>query len=839
MTKNKQIVLIYLILTVATLAAYGQVGNHEFVRFDDNGYITENSHIQDGITLRGMYWAFTTAYAANWHPLTWISHMLDVQFYGLKPGGHHLTNLLFHIANVLLLFFFLHRTTKGLWQSAFVAALFALHPLHVESVAWVSERKDVLSALFWMLTLIAYGCYTKKTTLKNYLAVISFFTLGLMAKPMLVTLPFVLLLLDYWPLDRLAGSKPAQPVPTEAVNPASTHKRKVKGGKTAPKTRIEAPISANQKLPWASLRPLVLEKIPLIALTVFSCAATYIAQSRYGAVASGEIYAPGSRIANAFVSCLIYVIKTIWPENLAVLYPHPVSLPLWQVGGAFFFLLLVTFLVFLKAKSCPYLPVGWLWFTGTLVPVIGIIQVGDQAMADRYTYIPSIGLFIMAAWGIPEIFGKLRHGKPLLAASAALCLVCISILTWKQNGYWTNSLALFDHTLSITENNYFIYNNRGCVLEDLGNHAQALEDFNRAIRIAPRYTDAHTNRGVVYKIIGNYAAAVQDFDAVIAIDGGNASAYNNRGGAYAWLGNYTRAIEDFDKAIQINPGNAAIFNDRGKTYNMIGNYARAIEDFDRSIELNHEYTEAYFNRGTIYSSLGYYYRAIADFDSALRLNPEYAQAYNNRGTCYLALGKFDLALNDFNKAVDIDPIPPDYHCNIGIAYHNLGESQRAVDSFTSAIANDHRHLKSYFYRGLVYTKLGDKLKAISDFSEVIELDSNYSNAYIKRGLLYAGLGDLQRAINDFKKVIEINPKDANANFNLGLAHGELGDLEQAIGDLDRAIAIDNGYANAYYKRAMIQDSLGREEKALQDMKAAARLGSQEARESLTARGLSW
>ena len=415
-------------------------------------YVFENHHIQNGITGNGIRWAFTTGHAANWHPLTWISHMLDVQFFGLNPQWHHLTNLLFHIANVLLLFFVLHRMTKALWQSAFVAALFALHPLHVESVAWVAERKDVLSTFFWMLTLVAYGYYAERPRLKSYLAVIAFFALGLMAKPMLVTLPFVLLLLDYWPLERFAK-----------VNRFRQFERKL----TAPflhagkKEKRETPQKSPSKYRnRQTIIPMDIDsssgsgKNPPLCPAILSCTATYIAQNKGGAVAPIEIYTLGIRIANALVSYLIYITKMIWPDNLAVFYPHPGMLPFWQCSGLLL-LAAVTFAVFRTAKRFPYLPVGWLWFTGTLVPVIGIVQVGGQAMADRYTYIPSIGLFIMAAWGIPGIFKKRRYGKEILAASSALCLPCLFVLTVIQVGYWRDSVTLFDHALNVTENNYF------------------------------------------------------------------------------------------------------------------------------------------------------------------------------------------------------------------------------------------------------------------------------------------------------------------------------------------------------------------------------------------------
>ena len=423
MSKNRQILTVNILLAALTLAAYWQVGNNGFVNFDDDVYVSLNRHIHNGITIDGLRWAFTAGYASNWHPLTWISHMLDIQFFGPAPHWPHLVNLLFHIANVLLLFFVLRRMTAALWQSALVAALFALHPLHVESVAWIAERKDVLSTFFLMLTLAAYGQYAGKPSYRWYLAVILFFALGLMAKPMLVTLPFVLLLLDYWPLERLLQNKPQPVVPTQ-LSPAPGHRKKGKAARRPVKVAVEIEKPAVNRSQWELIRPLLLEKIPLVVLTIFSCAFTYIAQKEGGAFAPIEIYTFRIRIGNALVSYLRYIAKTVWPANLAVLYPHPGLVPLWQVFGAALCLIALTLIVIRTARRFPYLAVGWLWFCGTLVPVIGIVQVGGQAMADRYTYIPSIGLFIMAAWGIPISSGNC-HTATTCLPHPPRCASCV------------------------------------------------------------------------------------------------------------------------------------------------------------------------------------------------------------------------------------------------------------------------------------------------------------------------------------------------------------------------------------------------------------------------------
>src|SRR5208337_2953688 len=475
MLKMKPIIWIYLFLTAATLIAFWQVNHFDFINYDDPSYVTENFHIQHGITTEAIRWAFTTGHSSNWHPVTWISHMLDVELFGLKPRWHHLTNLLFHIANTLLLFFVFNRMTKATWQSAFVAALFALHPLHVESVAWVAERKDVLSTFFWMLTMGAYIHYVEHPRFTSYLAVFTFLTLGLMAKPMLVTLPLVLLLLDYWPLRRFEQKTSAQEIPAEINKPVSASKRKEKSSR---KQTVQAIVKeakpADRRYQWALVRPLLIEKMPFFALAALSSIVTFIAQRKGGAVASLEGIPPGARIANAFVSYIVYIGKTIWPDNLAVLYLYAGWWPLWQVMGAVLLFIAVTLIVIREAKRFPYLATGWLWFAGTLVPVIGIVQVGRQALADRYTYVPFIGLFIMAAWGIPELLKNWRYRKEALAASSALIFICLFIFTWTQAGYWRNSMALYDHALEVTSQNDIVYTNRGVAYAKLGNRSQAI-----------------------------------------------------------------------------------------------------------------------------------------------------------------------------------------------------------------------------------------------------------------------------------------------------------------------------------------------------------------------------
>jgi len=620
--------LIYIFLTAATLIAFWQVNHCDFTVYDDGGYVTKNGHIRDAITVEGIRWAFTTGYAANWHPLTWISHMLDVQLFGLNPRWHHLINLFFHIANTLLLFVVFNRMTKALWRSAFVAALFALHPLHVQSVAWVAGRKDVLSTFFWMLTMGAYCHYVERPVLQRYLPVFLFFVLGLMAKPMIVTLPFVLLLLDYWPLKRFERKKSPHEIYTEVNKPLFGDKRK---GKSKKKHTVNGEAKAEEpadyKYQWALIRPLFWEKIPLVSLLALSSIVTYIVQQEGGAIRSIAAFPLSVRIANAFVSYIIYIGKMFWPVNLAVFYPHPGLWPHWQIIGAVLLLVAVTLIVIRMAKRFAYLATGWFWYAGTLVPVIGLVQVGSQARADRYTYIPLIGLFIMAAWGIPELLKGWRYRRETLFLSSALCLSCLFIATWTQVGYWRNSITLFEHTLKVTDRNSTAYNILGNAYSDFHNYRKAIGDYDKAIEINPKYAEAYYNRGTAYWRLGNSQQAIGDYGKAIEINPKYAEAYNNRGIAYGSLGSYNHAIEDCDKAIALNPQMVETYNNRALAYVGLGKYKQAIEDCDKAIALDRKHPDAYNNRAVAYGSLGNPRQAIEDLKTAARLGHEGAQNF--------------------------------------------------------------------------------------------------------------------------------------------------------------------------------------------------------------------
>ena len=508
---------ISMLLIVLTLLVFARAGGMEFLSYDDNLYVTDNQTVQGGLSWSNAAWAFTTMNAANWHPLTWLSLMLDIQLFGPRPGALHLVNVLFHAVNAVLLFLILARMTGAKWRSAFVAALFAIHPLHVESVAWVAERKDVLSVLFGLLTIWAYVRYTTRTALSYYAWVVLFFVFSLMSKPMLVTMPFLLLLLDYWPLGRMGGS--LQPVPGTVPVP--------------------------QQVPQqASLTRLIAEKIPLIVLCAASSVVTVVAQKRSEAIGDVALSSLGLRLADAAVGYVRYLGKTFWPGSLSVFYPHPeTALPMWQSGGAVLLLLLITALVLLRLRQSPWLAVGWFWFIGTLVPVIGLVQVGAQSIADRYTYFPLIGVFIMIAWRVPELLKGLRVTPRMLGAASMLVIVVLAGITWRQLGFWKTHETLFRHALSVTTNNCVAHANLAEALLLKGELEEASVHLEETLRLCPNDQQSWYNLGLLQKNRGELPEAEYALREAARLGPDHAASWHQLGLAYVSLGRRQEALE--------------------------------------------------------------------------------------------------------------------------------------------------------------------------------------------------------------------------------------------------------------------------------------------------------
>ncbi len=576
----------------ATIIAYEPVHHNDFTTYDDNIYITENAHVTGSISGRSLLWAFTTQHAGNWHPLTWLSHMLDCELFDLNPLGHHTTSVLIHVANSLLLFWVLKIMTSAAYRSAFVAAVFALHPVHVESVAWAAERKDVLSGLFFFLTIAAYIRYTRRPAVAGYLLVFLLLALGLMAKPMLVTLPFVLLLLDYWPLRRFGNpdqvtQKTASPGPMRRTHPHSTILR------------------------------LLTEKIPLFALVVISSILTYIVQKHGGAVNDTNSVPMGLRISNAAVSYISYIGKIIYPAKLAVLYPYPRSgLPAWHIAFTAMTLVFITAgVVYLFKRR--YLVVGWFWYLGMLVPVLGLIQVGVQAKADRYNYLPSIGILIMITWGLTELVQNFKYRKIPLGISAGLVLVVLILSTRKQVTYWRDSKTLFEHTIAVTRDNYKMHQSLGFVLVSEGNYDAGIDQYHRALEIAGTDPEIHCGLADAFRQSGKLAEAISRYHQAIQLKPDYAQAYNDIGYILISEGKYDEAMADFQKALQIKPDWPPALT--GLAQVLLTHRDQNKRDISQATELARRAAELTdYNEPTILDTLGLAYASTGHYEQAIK-----------------------------------------------------------------------------------------------------------------------------------------------------------------------------------------------------------------------------
>ncbi len=585
--------LLAVLLGLVTISLYWPATSHDFVNYDDQDYVTANVHVQSGLTLESIKWAFSNPVVANWHPLTMLSHMLDCQIYGLKPGGHHLTNVLLHGVNTVLVFLFLRRLTGAIWRSLMVAALFGLHPLHVESVAWVAERKDVLSTFFGLLCLMAYARYAETSrvqspkseigipTSRYYWLAWIFFALGLMSKVMLVTVPFVLLLLDYWPLERIADCGLRIADSKSAVRPSTLNSL----------ARRSAAKTAQPSTVWR----LVKEKIPFFALAAVASVMAYAVQQHSGAMQTIEHLPLAARAGNALISYCRYCGKLFWPANLAVFYPYPEHWPLEQVLLAGGLIIGISVLFFMQRARYPYLLVGWLWYCGTLVPVIGLVQVGGQSMADRYTYIPSLGLLILVIWGAYELTQRSRYQEMALwVAGCAAIVLCIG-LTRQQLAYWQDNEALYRHTLAVTEHNYLARHNLGIALYKKGQTDEAISQYREALRLKPDYAEAHYNLGAALGKKGQTDEAIIQFQEAIRLKPDYAEAYNNLGTALGRKGQIDEAIIQFQKALRLKPDCAEFHYDLGTDLGMKGQIDEAIIQFQEALRLKPDYAEARHN----------------------------------------------------------------------------------------------------------------------------------------------------------------------------------------------------------------------------------------------------
>jgi tetratricopeptide (TPR) repeat protein len=588
-----------------------------FINYDDDVYVTNNPHVRAGLHEDGVAWAFTTTTASNWHPVTWLSHMLDVQLFGLDAGKHHLVSLLLHAANTALLFLLLAQMTGAVWRSAFAAALFALHPLHVESFAWIAERKDVLSTLLWLATTAAWVRFVRSKTAGRYATVVVLYAIGLMAKPMLVSLPFTLILLDVWPLGRL-----------------------VLRGSGA----------------WRNLAQRVVEKGPLFALSAASCFVTALAQRSGGAMQDLTRFPFPGRLANAMTAYIAYLGKAVWPAGLAVFYPYrPASLFAWSAMGAMLVLALVTAGVVFVARRAPYVAFGWLWYLGTLVPVIGLVQVGGQSMADRYTYVPLIGPFVAIAWGCGALAGRSAPARNVGATAACAWLIALAVTSRSQLGVWRDRKVLFEHAIAVTTDNWLAHGNLGNTLFNEGDTSGAIAHFNEAIRIDPAYSEGHYNLGLAMEHLGRHDEAIAQFQRALEINPAAANAHNNLGGVYATLGRVDAALEEMRAAVRLDPTSKNARYNLANVLSQAGRDAEAVDVYTELVGLAPNDADALDRLGLALLRLERWPEAIERFRQELRLLPSSVEVHKSLGYAFARAGRMQEALGEFQEAVRLAP----------------------------------------------------------------------------------------------------------------------------------------------------------------------------------------
>jgi len=646
--------LVAVLLAVVTMALYWPATGNDF-SYDDNQYVVDNTHVSSGLSWENARWAFRSGYASNWHPVTWLSHILDCQLFGLKPWGHHLTNVLLHAVNAMLVFVLLQQMTGATWRSLLVAALFAVHPLRVESVAWVAERKDVLSGCFGLLCLWAYVRYAETQSLKSkvqsqepesgktrhatlfYLLSLFFLALGLMSKPMLVTWPFVMLLLDYWPLARKAEGR-------------------MRDGELGAWDTAEGGAWPWKKLVW--------EKAPFFALAAAASVVTFVAQKRGGSMVPAAILPLGARGGNALISYCRYLGKMWWPTDLAVFYPRPRQWPLEEVLLAGGVMLGISALLMVKRRRYPFLLMGWLWYCGTLVPVIGLVQVGDQAMADRYSYVPSLGVLILAVWGAYELTQRWRYAVMALSVAGCGAIVVCLVLTRQQLGYWKNGETLFRHAVEVTRNNSLAHNNLGCAIIGKGRIDEAIGQFQEAVRLNPGYAAAHNELGSALDKKGQIDEAISELQEALRLKPDYAAAHDNLGHALVRKGRIDEAISHYQEALRRQPDYADAHCNLGVALVRKGQIDEGISQYQEAIRLKPDDAGTYFNLGNALARKGQTDEAISQYQEALRRKADYPDAHNNLGIALVRKGQVDEAIRQFREALRLKPDYTQAHDNL-------------------------------------------------------------------------------------------------------------------------------------------------------------------------------
>jgi protein O-mannosyl-transferase len=780
--RSRSLLWILAALVAINLVIYAQVRSYEFTQWDDPHYVFQNRVVSQGLTWQGIRWAFATGHAANWHPLTWLSHMLDVQLFGMSAGPHHVINILFHIANTLLVFLLLFRMTAALWRSAFVAGLFAAHPLHVESVAWIAERKDVLSAFFMLLTIWAYIAYVRKSSARRYLLIVLLFALALMSKPMAVTLPLILFLLDIWPLNRLR-------------------------------------LLSGQK---AICLQLIREKAPLILLAMASSATTLWAQWRGGSVGTIEAYPLGVRVANSLTSYVAYLGNMLWPKSLSAFYPYDFLPALWVIA-CFLALTGVSFLAVRFSSRHPFFFTGWMWYLTTLGPVIGLIQVGAQARADRYTYVPLIGIFIIIAWGVPEILGCLHNARIPLAIAAGIIICVLSIAARVQAGYWVNGVVLWEHALKLYPGSYFIHSYLGYELKERGEIDRSIQYYNESLRLNPNYAIAHNNLGLALLKKGQFYEALEHFILAVRIKPNLAAAQSNLGSRLAELGKNDEAASHFTMALKLDPDSDHMHFNLGVVLTKQGKCDEAIAHFSEALHLNPGFADAYKWLGNALSIQGKPDEAIINYNEALRIKPDFAEVYNDWGIALANQGKLDEAIAKYREAIRIKPDMAETHNCLANALSNLNKPDEAIAQYREAIRIAPSFSEAHLNMGSALARQGKSDEAAVHYNEALRIKPDLAEAYSGLGNIFWFQRRSKEAIAQYNEAIRLKPGYVDAHNNLGIAYMILGQYDEAMVHFSRVLQImpDNIVAHRNLGIALLYK--GREKEAIPHMNEALRV----------------
>jgi tetratricopeptide (TPR) repeat protein len=858
---RKASVIVCFVLFVGTALLFSRAVNHEFIDLDDPDYVTANTHVQSGFTWTNARWAFTSGDASNWHPLTWLSHMLDWKMFGKNPAGHHATNIVLHSFNAVLVFLVLRRlirrtgetesspeSSDSFWPSAVCAALFAWHPLRVESVAWVSERKDVLSVFFALLTIRAYWVYSERRRTGrgakvSYVATLVTFAAGLMCKPMLVTLPFALLLLDFWPLRRFAID-----------DLRFTTQRNA-----SPSLPGEAGVEGRGEQAFAPVWFLALEKIPLLALSAGSCIVTFLVQQKAGAVVT--TIPLSDRLANAVVSIVRYLGKFFWPFDLAIGYPAPAHWPFGIIAASVAFVFGMSLLAIFQCRSRPWLFVGWFWFLGMLVPVVGIVQVGLQSMADRYSYLPMLGLQIAIVWAFVNAERGYVESQPQsvelpsvslepetaldqtvrcgwsstqprsfrLRAPAGLSsllavffsLVACIVLTSRQLSIWQNSATLYEHALAVTHDNYLAESYLGTALLNKDQFTEAAAHFRKAIGLKPNYIEANYRLALALDKMDQRDAAMTVYERVLQINPGYGIAHHGLGSLLLGRHQASNALTHFEAALKIKPDHEPSLLGVGSALAELGKPEAAVLYFEKALVLNATNAVAHFNYANALSDMNRFDEALRRYQRALDLDPKFEEAHCNAGNSLRALGRLDEAVASYRRALKLQPQDATAHYGLGAAQEDLGHIDDASASYNEAIRLQPDYADAHYNLGALLLNSNRADDAAAHFKIAARLQPAHDMTWLGLGLAAAQLGKQPEAIRCYERALAIAPSNAPALCCIGVALRRQDKLGEAIPYYERALGCDPDYVeahaelgNALYRSGRTADAIPHLERAL-------------------------